>query len=172
MKSNITRGCRSSDVFIGWEGVRPVKHCLMWPDSCPDPWACIHMAHRWAARFANELHSYSQRSRVQILRLLFLHWIPFSLLRCLCTVHTAVKWSKLFPPMDKMSFSFFFFFLLVTTNSMKISVEWHLFSGLFVVTKEDTDDQFSLLCSKRDKSLGIAFEISPFPFHSVRLISA
>lgn len=73
--------------------------------------------------FANELHSYSQRSRVQILRLLFLHWIPFSLLRCLCTVHTAVKWSKLFPPMDKMSFSFFFFFLLVTTNSMKISVE-------------------------------------------------
>lgn len=41
-----------------------------------------------------------------------------------------------------------------------------------MVTKRETEDQFSLLLSKHDKSVAIAFEIGPFLFRSARLISA
>lgn len=120
------------DYEIKYDGGMPVLRRFYWlrrgePGQTPFDVAgvlpisvCVHTyGSQMSNSFANGLYSYSPRSRVQNLRLLFLHWIPFSLLRCLC----AAQCSKLISPVDRTSFSFFCFFLFITASSMKTSVE-------------------------------------------------
>lgn len=84
-------------------------------------------------------------------------WIPFSLPKCLNVTCTAVKWPKFFSPIGSTSF-------YITTNGLKIPIEWHLFSGLYIFSKERNKMLcfFCFLYKINDKSTAVLLKLIYF----------